>query len=71
MKEMINFCMTKHEAEIRKLAQTPLGGQRFELLIRRWEMNNEPMPVESKPDKYVLQSLLLSLVNKRHAKTCR
>lgn len=50
MKEMIKFCMTQHEAEIRKLAETPLGGQRFELLIRRYEMYNEPLPEESKPD---------------------
>ncbi|KAF9062224.1 component of IIS longevity pathway SMK-1-domain-containing protein [Rhodocollybia butyracea] len=48
MKDQINFCMTKHEAEIKILAGTPLGGQRFQLFIRRWEMNNEPMPVEPK-----------------------
>lgn len=56
MKEMINFCMTKHEPLIRQLAETPLGGQRFELLIRRYEMNNEPPPPmddEPKSDKYV------------------
>ncbi|TFK43836.1 component of IIS longevity pathway SMK-1-domain-containing protein [Crucibulum laeve] len=52
MKQMIHFCMTKHEPEIRKLAATPLGGQRFDLLIRRWEMNNEPIPEESKAEKY-------------------
>lgn len=54
MKDMIKFCMTKHEPEIRKLAETPLGGQRFQLLIRRWEMNNEPLPLETKSlEKYV------------------
>jgi protein phosphatase-4 regulatory subunit 3 len=53
MKDMIKFCMTKHEDEIQVLAKTPLGGQRFELLIRRWEMNNEPLPEESKSEKYV------------------
>lgn len=54
MKEMINFCMTKHEPLIRQLAETPLGGQRFELLIRRYEMNNEPPPPdEPKAEKYV------------------
>lgn len=51
MKDMIKFCMTKHEPEIRTLAKSPLGGQRFELLIRRWEMNNEPLPEDSKPEK--------------------
>jgi len=45
--------MIKHEDEIRTLAKSPLGGQRFELLIRRWEMNNEPLPEESKPEKPV------------------
>ena len=57
MKDVIKFCMTKHEDEIRILAKSPLGGQRFELLIRRWEMNNEPLPEETKPDKYVLDLL--------------
>ncbi|KAJ3906883.1 hypothetical protein F5879DRAFT_1066211 [Lentinula edodes] len=51
MKDQINFCMTKHEVEIKTLAETRLGGQRFQLFIRRWEMNNEPMPVEAKPEK--------------------
>ncbi|KAF8345573.1 component of IIS longevity pathway SMK-1-domain-containing protein [Amanita rubescens] len=54
MKEMINFCMTKHEPLIRQLAETPLGGPRFELLIRRYEMNNEPPPPdEPKAEKTV------------------
>ena len=52
MKELIKFCMLKHEADIRKLAETSLGGQRFELLIRRYEMNNEPPPKETEPEKY-------------------
>lgn len=54
MKELIKFCMLKHEADIRKLAETSLGGQRFELLIRRYEMNNEPPPKETEPEKYVV-----------------
>lgn len=53
MKDIIKFCMTKHEVEIQTLTKSPLGGQRFELLIRRWEMNNEPLPEESKPEKPV------------------
>lgn len=53
MKELIKFCMIQHEEDVRKLAETPLGGQRFELLIRRYEMNNEPPPTESESDKYV------------------
>ncbi|KIL70395.1 hypothetical protein M378DRAFT_156518 [Amanita muscaria Koide BX008] len=51
LKELIKSCMTKHESLIRQLAETPLGGQRFESLIRRYEMNNEPLPPEeSKPE---------------------
>ncbi|KAF8638593.1 hypothetical protein AX17_002134 [Amanita inopinata Kibby_2008] len=46
MREIINFCMTKHESMIHQLAESPLGGQRFDLLIRRYEMNNEPPPPE-------------------------
>jgi hypothetical protein len=53
MKDLIKFCMTKHEDDIRRLTETPLGGQRFELLIRRYEMNNEPPPKETEPEKYV------------------
>jgi protein phosphatase-4 regulatory subunit 3 len=46
--------MTVHEPEIQKLAKSTLGGQRFELFIRRWEMNNEPLPPESKSEMYVI-----------------
>lgn len=53
MKELIKFCMLKHEVDIRKLAETSLGNQRFELFIRRYEMNNEPPPKETEPEKYV------------------
>ncbi|KAF8897883.1 component of IIS longevity pathway SMK-1-domain-containing protein [Infundibulicybe gibba] len=53
MKEWIAHCLTRHESKIRKLAESPLGGQRFELLIRRWEMNNEPLPEDPKPEKPV------------------
>lgn len=38
--------MTKHDEKIRLLAETPLGGVRFKLLIRRHEMNIEPPPKE-------------------------
>jgi len=51
VKEFINYCMTKYEPEIRKLAGTPLGGPRFMAFIRRWEMNNEPPPKEEKIEK--------------------
>ncbi|KDR84068.1 hypothetical protein GALMADRAFT_236708 [Galerina marginata CBS 339.88] len=53
IKELIKYCMTTHEAEIQKLAKTPLGSQRFELFIRRWEMNIAPPPEEPTPDKSI------------------
>jgi protein phosphatase-4 regulatory subunit 3 len=54
MKDMIKFCMTHHETEIKTLAESPLGGQRFQMFIRRWEMNNEPPPpAETKTDRFV------------------
>lgn len=56
IKEMIKFCMTKHKSEIQKLAKSPLGGQRFELFIRRYEMNIAPLPEEGTPDKYVIST---------------
>lgn len=56
IKEMIRFCMTKHESEIQKLAKSPLGGQRFELFIRRYEMNIAPLPEEGTPDKCVIST---------------
>ncbi|KAJ7068766.1 component of IIS longevity pathway SMK-1-domain-containing protein [Mycena amicta] len=53
MKDLIKFCMTHHEEAIRKLAETPLGKDRFNMFIRRWEINNEPPPpeTESKSEK--------------------
>ncbi|KAH9948743.1 component of IIS longevity pathway SMK-1-domain-containing protein [Amylocystis lapponica] len=55
MKDVINHCMTKHEAQIRGLSESPLGGPRFQALIRRWEMNVEPPPAgeEEKIEKPV------------------
>ncbi|KAL0580514.1 Platinum sensitivity protein [Marasmius crinis-equi] len=46
MKDLIKFCMTKHDEEIKTLAASPLGGPRFVSFIRRWEINNEPPPPE-------------------------
>ncbi|KAJ6610401.1 component of IIS longevity pathway SMK-1-domain-containing protein [Mycena sp. CBHHK59/15] len=51
MKDLIKFCMTQHEGEVRKLAETPLGKERFQLFIQRWEINNEPPPEECKSDQ--------------------
>ncbi|KAI0638595.1 DUF625-domain-containing protein [Trametes polyzona] len=46
LKDLINHCMTKHGDLIRNLAESPLVGSRFKDFIARWEMNNEPPPVE-------------------------
>ncbi|KAF9534111.1 component of IIS longevity pathway SMK-1-domain-containing protein [Crepidotus variabilis] len=52
MKELIKFCMVKHEEEIKQLAKSTLGGDRFQLLIRRHEMNVAPPPMdEPSPNK--------------------
>ncbi|PCH40772.1 DUF625-domain-containing protein [Wolfiporia cocos MD-104 SS10] len=48
VKEAIHHCMTRHGAKIRQLAETPLGGPRFQGLIRRWEINIAPPPPEEK-----------------------
>jgi protein phosphatase 4 regulatory subunit 3 len=36
--------MTRHEKEIQELAKSPLGAERFQSFIQRWERNNEPPP---------------------------
>lgn len=61
MKDIIKHCMTKHEPLMKTLAESHLGGQRFQLFIRRWEMNNEPLPVEADTEKYALL-VLASLI---------
>jgi protein phosphatase 4 regulatory subunit 3 len=52
--------MTKHEVIIQSLAKSPLGGPRFSLFIRRWEMNSEPLPpTDDKSNRYRSISYLL------------
>ncbi|KAI0774738.1 DUF625-domain-containing protein [Trametes elegans] len=46
LKDLISHCMTKHGDMVRALAESPLVGSRFKDFIARWEMNNEPPPVE-------------------------
>ncbi|KAF5387750.1 hypothetical protein D9615_000680 [Tricholomella constricta] len=58
MKELAKHCMSKYEAEIRRLAQSPLGGRRFEQFIAWWQwemiqLNKEPVPEDSKSEKPV------------------
>ncbi|CDO73840.1 hypothetical protein BN946_scf185015.g169 [Trametes cinnabarina] len=53
LKDIINHCMTKHRDLVRTLAESPLVGSRFKDFIARWEMNNEPPPVE-KAEKHPL-----------------
>ncbi|KAG6841834.1 hypothetical protein C0991_006241 [Blastosporella zonata] len=58
VKELGKFCWVRHEEEIRTLAKSPLGGQRFEQFIA-WvqfeilKQNKEPLPGDSSSDKYV------------------
>src|SRR3984957_14790971 len=55
--------MTRHETEIRKLAESPLGSSRFTSFIRRWEMNNEPLPpADERSDKYACFVYLINLL---------
>ncbi|KAH9854932.1 DUF625-domain-containing protein [Lenzites betulinus] len=47
LKDLIAHCMTKHGDVVRALATSPLVGARFRDFIAKWEMNNEPPPVET------------------------
>lgn len=56
MKELVAYCMTKHADKIKVLADSALGGPRFQGFIRRHEMNIEPPPKEEEkiaPEKCV------------------
>lgn len=48
-KDLITHIMLTHEEEVRMLAKTPLGSQRFELFIKRWEINKEGPPATAAP----------------------
>ena len=52
-KELIAHVMTNHEEQVRILAKTPLGSQRFELFIKRYEINKEGPPATSAPPPVV------------------
>lgn len=53
MKELIKWCVVKHEADIQKLSKSPLGGELFQRIIQRHEMNTAPLPEEPAPKSYV------------------
>ncbi|GJJ07253.1 hypothetical protein Clacol_001453 [Clathrus columnatus] len=46
-RDLLTHLMTKYQANIKELAASPICGERFQNLIRRWEMNNEPPPKET------------------------
>ncbi|KAG9046347.1 Platinum sensitivity protein [Serendipita sp. 407] len=49
-KDVISHIMKGHDALVRQLATSLIVGQRFQGLIQRWDMNNEPPPrQEPKP----------------------
>ncbi|KAG6910155.1 hypothetical protein DXG01_012914 [Tephrocybe rancida] len=58
VKELGKFCWVRHEEDLRTLARSPLGGQRFEHFIA-WiqveilKQNKEPPPGETNSDKSV------------------
>jgi hypothetical protein len=65
IKDLIAQCMTRHEQEVRTLSNSTLGGTRFKLFIRRWEMNNEPPPPEeTKSDRCVNRLAIRSLTDR-------
>ncbi|KAG5648782.1 hypothetical protein DXG03_000131 [Asterophora parasitica] len=56
VKELAKHCMTKHEAAMRRLSQSPLGGRRFDQFIAWWNwevlrINKEPVPDNLKSEK--------------------
>ncbi|KIY42881.1 DUF625-domain-containing protein [Fistulina hepatica ATCC 64428] len=44
VKDIISYCMEKHGDIIRELAKSPIGAERFQSFIMRWEINLEPPP---------------------------
>jgi len=54
MKELIKCCVVKYEAEIQKLAGSPLSRELFQRIIQKHEMNTAPLPEESTPKEYVI-----------------
>ncbi|PPR02644.1 hypothetical protein CVT24_002127 [Panaeolus cyanescens] len=42
LKDLIKFCMLRHRDLVEKLAKRPLAGEMFDLLIRRYEINENP-----------------------------
>ncbi|KAF9057866.1 component of IIS longevity pathway SMK-1-domain-containing protein [Panaeolus papilionaceus] len=42
LKDLIKFCMVRHRDLVEKLAKQPLAGEIFDLLIRRYEINENP-----------------------------
>ncbi|KIJ37419.1 hypothetical protein M422DRAFT_231798 [Sphaerobolus stellatus SS14] len=45
-KDLIAQIMTRYERKVQELSQSPVCGERFMNLIRRWEINCEPPPAE-------------------------
>jgi len=54
MKELIRYCVLKHEAELQELARSPLSRELFQRIIQKHEMNTAPRPEESIPKEYVI-----------------
>ena len=52
MKDLIKWCIVKHEAEIQELSKSLLGGELFQRIIQRHEMNIAPRLEEPAPKPY-------------------
>jgi protein phosphatase-4 regulatory subunit 3 len=52
MKDLIKWCIVRHEAEIQELSKSLLGGELFQRIIQRHEMNIAPRPEEPAPKPY-------------------
>ncbi|KAG8752219.1 Platinum sensitivity protein [Serendipita sp. 396] len=59
-KDVISHIMKGHDALVRQLATSLIVGQRFQGLIQRWDMNNEPPPRQE--PKFVSFSRFCSIV---------
>ncbi|KAG8793176.1 hypothetical protein FRC17_008483, partial [Serendipita sp. 399] len=63
-RDVISFIMKSHEPLVRQLASSPIVGQRFQGLIQRWDLNNEPPPPPRQEPKSVAFLFLFSKLDR-------
>lgn len=54
MKELVECCVVKYDAELQELARSPLSRELFQRIIQKHEMNTAPLPEESTLKVYVI-----------------